>query len=293
MLAGVGEDAYAQYTWVLKEGRRYSYAEAAALAGDTTVEVMFEASQERKDVDTIDSSTDQSVTEENAIREVSGLITAAVKGVTRWRSAPGEVAQADATSTTSPSAAASATPTLVADLPPVCQEVSASAMALVPGAKPRAESADNPGHRLTDCFWANGDIPDGAGMKEMRSVSVSVYAFANRAGAEDPAGADAFYGEKLGESKAASESTMEGVETGKLELLEGLGDSADYAYTAVRAGEFHVGNGTLTIKDGAGVLIVRFAGSRLPVGAAANGPDVALMARKETRDGGRAFLATD
>ncbi|WP_344846110.1 hypothetical protein [Nonomuraea dietziae] len=100
---GVGDGAFGQYTWRRDKSLWYSFGEGRARVGDMIIEVRYQASQQRKDADFLSSKTTQSVSEENALREVGVLLTHLAKGAAAWKAAhPGELAKVEPSPTQNP-----------------------------------------------------------------------------------------------------------------------------------------------------------------------------------------------
>jgi hypothetical protein len=221
-LQGVGDAAHAQYTW-RRSGKLlwYSYGQANARVGDMTIEIKYQAGQQRKDAAILTNETAQSITEDNAIREVSRLAGFFTKGMAAWQAqhpnvlAEPEPSQAPA----SPSASASATPspTVLAAFPGECAAVTEVATRLVPGATTRARGIEVGSDAQTECRWLNLDVPGaGEGTKKIRSALITVHRFTNRAGAADESAARTYYASQRGGDKNFEGSSMGGISWSKI-----------------------------------------------------------------------------
>ncbi|NUS04595.1 MAG: hypothetical protein HOV97_18785 [Nonomuraea sp.] len=297
-VTGVGEGAFAQYTW-RRDGKLlwYSYGEAHARVGDMTIQVKFQAGQQRKDAQILSNESTKSITEENAIREVSGLIAHFAKGAAAWQAQhPGVLAQPDqAQVTQTPTARATPSPTVLAAFPPACQAVTETATGLVPGPTTRARGTESGDDDQTECRWLNLDLPGEAGNVRIRSALITTHHFTNRAGDADEGAAKSFYASEYGGDKNTAKSSIGGITWGELRDVDGLGDQAYSQFVQTRQGEVSASSGTVTVRLGALVVRVDYSGAERPKGEPENSPKVKLMAQKEAQDGAltlaRAYLA--
>ncbi|MFI9590706.1 hypothetical protein [Nonomuraea sp. NPDC052265] len=297
-VTGVGEGAFAQYTW-RRDGKLlwYSFGKAHAQVGDMTIEVKFQAGQQRKDAQILSNDSTRSITEDNAIREVSGLIAYFAKGVAAWQAQhPGVLAQADrAQATQSPTARPTPSPTELAAFPPACQAVTEAATRLVPQPATRARATESGNDDETECRWLNLALPGAAGNVRIRSMLITTHRFTNRAGAIDPGAAKAYYAGERGGDKNTSGSTIGGITWGELRDLEGLGEQAYSQFVQSRQGEVSASSGTVIARTGALVVRVDYSGAERPKTEPANSPKAKLMPEKEAQEGAltlaRAYLA--
>ncbi|MEW9548806.1 hypothetical protein [Nonomuraea sp. NPDC050783] len=295
---GVGDGAFAQYTWRRDKLLWYSFGTAHARVGDFTIEVKFQADQQKKDAEILSNETRQSITEENALREVSGLVAHFAKGVATWRASnPDVLAKADQpAATASPTPKASASPTVLAAFPAACQAVGAKATELVPDPTTRARGLEDGGDSQTECRWLNLDLPgDGADTKKIRSVLITVHRFSDRTGAADETGAKSYYATQRGSDKNMAGSSMGGITWGELVDLKDLGDQAYQQFVQTRHGDVAASSGSVLMRKGAVVVRVDYSGHQRPRDAATNSPEVRLMPEKEAMGGvlpmARAFMA--
>ncbi|MEV4219731.1 hypothetical protein [Nonomuraea sp. NPDC049725] len=286
-IQGAGDAAFAQYTWRRSGSLMwYSYGKAYARVQDITIEVRYQASQQRKDAQILSNETTQSVTESNAIREVSGLVKHFAKGVADWKARhPDVLAQPYKAATASPSAAATPSPTPLVVFPPVCETVTPTAAKLVPGHTPRARGLEVGDDTQTECRWLNLDVPAGDKVTKIRSVLITVHSFTNRAGVADETAARSFYTGQLGGDKNLAQSSLGGISWGKVRDVPGLGEEAYSVYVGTRKGEVFAGSGTVTVRRGAVVVEIDYAGAQRPKGEPAASGNVVLIPEKEGLDG--------
>ncbi|MFC7587596.1 hypothetical protein ACFQYP_30855 [Nonomuraea antimicrobica] len=290
-IQGVGDGAFAQYTW-RRDGTHlwYAFGTAHARVGDMTIEVEYQASQQRKDAQILTNEGTQAVTEENAIREVSGLIAHFVKGAAAWQAQhPGVLAKPEpsAGATRSPSVRPTPSPTVLADFPAECGAVTPAATRLVPEPTTRARGTVVGADSQTECRWLNLDLSGGEGVKKIRSVLITVHRFTNRAGAVDEPAAKSFYASEYGRAKGTAGSAIGPITWGKLTEVEDLGDQAHRQYVQSRSGEVSASSGSMVVREGASVIEVDFSGHQRPEGAATNSPKVEFMSEKEAMEGVR------
>jgi hypothetical protein len=285
-LPGVGDGAYAQYTFHRDDVLWYSFGEAKARVGDMTVEIRFQAGQQPKEATMLTNKGMASITEENAIREVSGLAVHVAKGVAAWQAGnPDLLAELRPSATVSPGRAAEAGPTPLAAFPPLCQGVRPLALRLVPGGEPRARGLRAGGDEQTECRWMSKKIPAPGGGTKVRSAFVVVHRFTNRAGADDTGAAKGFYSEQRG----APELEVNGISLGEKRDLAGLGEAAYRQYRTVRSGLLRTGTGIVTFRKGAVVVEAEFIGADIPKGEALTTPKAVLLREDEAHDGALAL----
>ncbi|MEU6710696.1 hypothetical protein ABZ897_04375 [Nonomuraea sp. NPDC046802] len=297
-LQGVGEGAYTQYTW-RRDGKLlwYAFGKAVARVGDMTIEIKYQAGQQRKDAQILSNESMQSVTEENALREAGSLAGHFAKGVAAWQAQyPGVLAQPpSATATLSPSARPTPSPTALAAFPGECGAVTDVATRLVPEPTTRARGMEDGSDSQTECRWLNLELPGGEGKKKIRSVLITVHRFANRAGAADEPAAKAYYAGEYGRDKNTAESSIGGVTWGELVDVKGLGDQAYQQFVRSRHGEVSASSASVLMRKGPVVVNVDFSGHQRPEDEPTNSPKVEFMAEKEAVDGvltaAKAFMA--
>lgn len=286
-IPGVGDGAYAQYTW-RRSGNLlwYSYGQAFARVHDMTIEVKYQASQQRKDAQILSNKTVQSITEENAIREVTGLIKHFAKGVADWQSKhPNVVAQVYPTVSSSPTATPTPSPTELKIFPAACEAITPAASELVPKPATRARGTEVGNDTQTECRWLNLDVPNIPGKTRVRSVLITVHSFTNRAGAPDKTAAASYFATQRGRDAAVEKSELGGIKFGAVRDLKGLGEAAYSRYIQTRRGEVHAGSDSVTVRDGATVIVVDFAGAERPKGRPAHALEAELMPEKEAHEG--------
>ncbi|MFI6596958.1 hypothetical protein ACIBHX_11925 [Nonomuraea sp. NPDC050536] len=289
-VAGVGDSAFAQYTW-RRSGKLlwYSFGTAQARVGDITIEVKFQAGQQRKDAQLLSNQSTQSISEANAIREVTGLAGYFAKGAAAWQAAhPDALAQPEKAGTSTPTATPEATPTTLSAFPPACQAVASTVDGLVPGATTRVRGLEEGADTQIECRWLNPNISSGD-RKRIRSVLVTVHQFANRAGDADEGAAKGFYTEKLGGAGNMAGSSIGGVTWGRTVALKDLGDQAFSQYIAYRKGDVFNGATSVTVRKAAIVIQVDFAGAEGPKDQPANSAKIQLLSQKDADAGALAM----
>lgn len=287
-IQGVGDGAFAQYTWHRDKMLWYAFGTAHARVGDMMIKVRFQAGQQRKDAQILSSDTVQAITEENAIREVSKLVAYFAKGVAGWqKSNPGVLAKPEASSdvTISPTPRATPTPTELAAFPAECAAMSETAVRLVPKATTRARGTVVGSDNQLECRWLNRELSGGPGVTKIRSALITVHRFTNRAGEADEAGARAYYASELGGSKSTANTSLGGIVFGKLTELDTFGDQAHRLFTQIRQGETFASSGTVVMREGSLVIQVDYSGHQRPEGAQPNSREVKFMSEKEALEG--------
>jgi hypothetical protein len=292
---GIGDAAYAQYTW-RRSGKLmwYSFGEAHARVDDMTIKVKYQADQQRKDAQILSNATTQSVTEANAIREASGVLGHIAKGIAAWKAQhPNVLAQPDkAAVTTTPKPEATPSPTVLAVFPAACQGVTEPATRLVPSPTPRARGVEAGGDAQTECRWLNLDIPVGDDVKRIRSALITTHRFTNRAGVEDAPAARAYYTGQRGSRGITAGSAVGGITWSKLSEVKGLGEAAFSQYVQIMHGDTYAASGTVLLRQGATVIVVDYSGADRPKDEPPNSPKVKLMADKQARDGALSLAKT-
>ncbi|WP_336216942.1 hypothetical protein [Nonomuraea sp. LPB2021202275-12-8] len=295
-IQGIGDGAFAQYTW-RRSGTLlwYSYGTARARVHDMTIEVKYQASQQRKDAKILSNDSTQSVTEANAIREATTVIKHIAKGVAAWKARhPNVLAQPYKAVTAKPSAIPTPSPTQLVVYPPACQAITGVATRLVPAPTTRARGLEVGNDTQTECRWLNLDVPPGDKVTKVRSVLITVHSFTNRAGVADVTAARSFYAGKRGGSKDIAETSLDGLELGKVLDIKGVGEQAHGQYIKTRRGAVSAGSGSVMVRQGAVVVEVDYAGAERPKGEPTNSANTRLMAEREARAGAltvtRAFL---
>ncbi|MET7337748.1 hypothetical protein [Nonomuraea sp. NPDC005650] len=302
-IQGVGEAAHAQYTW-RRSGKLlwYSYGQANARVGDMTIEIKYQAGQQRKDAEILSNKTAQSITEDNAIREVTRLAGFFAKGMAAWQAQhPNVLAQPSQSdepqsATSSPSASATPSPTVLAAFPAECGAITEVASRLVPEPTTRARGTEAGSDAQTECRWLNLEVPDaGGGIKKIRSALITVHRFTNRAGAADESAAKSYYASERGGDKNFEKSSIGGISWGKVTDLKGMGDQAYQQFIRNRHSEVSASTGTVLVRKGSAVVRIDFSGHQRPEKEPTNSPKVEFMPEKEAMDGvatlAEAFMA--
>ncbi|MFI7124095.1 hypothetical protein ACIBQ1_00285 [Nonomuraea sp. NPDC050153] len=310
-IQGVGEAAHAQYTW-RRSGKLlwYSYGQANARVGDMTIEIKYQAGQQRKDAEILSNETAQSITEDNAIREVTRLAGFFAKGMAAWQAQhPNVLAQPSrseepqsatsspsASATSSPSASATPSPTVLAAFPGECAAITEVASRLVPEPTTRARGTEAGSDAQTECRWLNLEVPGaGEGIKKIRSALITVHRFTNRAGAADESAAKSYYAGERGGDKNFEKSSIGRISWGKVIDLKGMGDQAYQQFIRNRHSEVSASTGTVLVRKGTVVVRIDFSGHQRPEKEPTNSPEVEFMPEKEAMDGAatlaEAFMA--
>lgn len=296
-IPGVGEGAFAQYTWQ-RTGKLtwLSFGEALGRVDDFTISVRFQASQQRKDAEILSTDTVQSVTEENALREVSRLIPHFAKGVAGWKARnPGVLAKpGKKESVSSPTPEPTPEATVLAAFPPACQAVTEAATRLVPSPTPRARGLEQGNDSQTECRWLNREIADGDTAR-IRSVLITTHRFTNRAGELDAPAAKAYFVGQRGSLKGTAGTSIGGITWGRIVEIDGLGEDAFGQYARIRRGEVFAASGTVLVLKGATVVQVDFSGHDRPKDEPTNSPKAVLLPEKQANAGAldmaRAYVA--
>ncbi|TMR13244.1 hypothetical protein ETD86_31065 [Nonomuraea turkmeniaca] len=297
-IPGVGEGAFAQYTWN-RDGKLlwYAFGKAYARVGDMTIELRYQADQQRKDAQILSNETVQAITEENAIREVSGLIGHFAKGAAAWQAKnPGVLAQPEP-SQSAPAASSTPTPSpsVLPSFPADCAALTETASRLVPEPATRARATTVGADNQTECRWLNRELPGGPGITKIRSALITVHRFTNRAGGVDEASAKGYYESEYGGDRNMAQSSMAGITWGKVANVDGLGEQAYRQFIQTRRGEVSASSGTVLMRKGAVVVRVDYSGHQRPEGEPTNSPKVKFMTEKDAVAGAltlaRAYMA--
>ncbi|MBN6057080.1 hypothetical protein JYK22_34475 [Nonomuraea sp. RK-328] len=299
-IQGVGDGAFAQYRWS-RSGTvtSFSYGQAHARVGDMTIEVKYQADQQRKDAPLLSNKGIQSINEVNAIREVTGLVGQIAKGVAAWKAKhPDVLAQPlkiPTATPTLPTAAPTPSPTLLAAMPAECVAAGKAATALVPGAETKATGTTAGADAQTECRWLNRDIDAGGGVTKVRSMLITTHRFTNRAGGPDAGAAGTFYAGRRASAKSMEDFSTKDVVWDKLTDIKGMGDAAHSQYLSYRRSVMFYGSATVMIRKGSLVVAVDYAGQQHRDGEPTNSPKVRLMPKREALEGAlkvaRAYLA--
>ncbi|MBG0815491.1 hypothetical protein [Planomonospora sp. ID82291] len=276
---GVGDEAHLQYTWA-KGKTRYAFGAGFSRVGDVTVEVQYQADQQRKDAPLFSAEGRQSVTEENALREAGLVLRQVSEAVAAWRQGrPYARSTPGPTSSPSPSPTPTPTPTAIA-FPGVCAEVTPVAEPLVPGAALKSERAQSGDRTTVTCRWNNREIPAGD-KHRLRSVFVTFTAFVDRVGKPDPWAAEQYYIDRRADAKEWEGSGFQESFWYEVTEPEDWGERAFHQYRKNRTPSAHVGVAEAVVLSGPAVVEVSFGGSDRPKGAEINDPKSVLMPQKE------------
>lgn len=284
--AGVGDGAFGQYTWRRDKLLWYSFGEGRVRVDDLVIEVHYQASQQRKEAKLLTNESVQSVSEENALREVGVLLTHLAKAAAEWKKAhPAVLATVAPSASPSPSPAPtpSSTPTVLAQMPEACKRMAPAMIKLVPGATERARGNDAVGVKETECRWLNLKAPAGQGRRGIRSALVTVQVFSNRAGAGDPTAALSAYSTELSGAVGMAESSLGGFTWGKVDKPQGLGDAAFVQYRVDRKNAVFNGAADVVVRKGFTVIQASFSGAEMGADEPTNSPKVEVLGEKEAR----------
>lgn len=286
-LPGVGDGGFAQYTWS-RSGtvHWYAFGEGRARVGDMTIEVKYQAGQQRKDAGVLTNKTARAVTEENAVREVKVLLGHMAKGVAGWQAEhPGVLAAVGSEATSSPTPEPTPSPTVKSALPAWCRSVTPVAARLVPSPATRARETGTSAVGEDECRWLNLDIPADGGVTRLRSVLVTAHTFTNRAGGQDVSAAKGRFSSERGSAKSMASTSLGGYSWGRISDLKGLGDEAFTQYLKDVKNVVHSGGQTLVVRSGSRMFVIGFSGAERLDGEPTNSPKVTLMPEKESAAG--------
>ncbi|WP_432924462.1 hypothetical protein ACQPZZ_29610 [Microbispora sp. CA-135349] len=274
---GIGEESVARYQWT-REGKQYwySFGEGAGRVGDVVFQVKFEASQKKKEADLLSTETTQSITEENALREMKGLLTQVAKSVTAWRA--GQPLPYHARPKPSPTPSPS--PTRI-PLPQSCLSLKALAATLVPQTEGVAVRNREGNSTVTQCQWWNDKLPLEGGKVRWRNLRVAVHSF------WDAQSARYYLIDQRSKSKFTASSRIGGIRWGKLEKLTGIGQDAFGQAISQRTDTAQSNRYEIYALDGKNVVWVLMGGSDRPENTPINASDSVLMNAKEAEAGAK------
>lgn len=274
---GVGDAAAAQYQWT-REGDKYwySFGQGVGRVGDVVFEVKYEASQKKKEADIFSAETTQSITEENALREVKNLLTQVAKSVTAWRA--GKPLPYHARPKPSPSPSPSPTPI---PLPKACVSLKPLAATLVPQTEGAAVRNKEGNSTVTQCQWWNDKLPVGGGKVRWRNLRIAVHSF------WDEDSARYYLIDQRSKTKFTESSQIGGIRWGKVEKLTGFGQEAFGQAIRQRTDTAQSNRYEIYARDGKNVIWVLLSGSDRPENTPINAPDSVLMDPKEAKDGAK------
>ncbi|MCT9931097.1 hypothetical protein N5079_12810 [Planotetraspora sp. A-T 1434] len=276
---GIGDQAAAQYQWIRqKDEFWYSFGQGVGRVGDVVFQVKYEASQQNKEAAFLSTDTKQSITEENALREVRSLLSQLGRSVAAWRS--GRPLPYHARPEPSPSPTASPKPTLVA-LPAPCVSVKPLAATLVPDTEGLAARSVDGKAAVADCQWWNEKLPAGHGKARWRNLRITIRAFT------DADTARYFLIDKRAKNRFTANSQIGGIRWGRIQKLPGLGQDAFGQAIRQRTDTAQSNRYEIYVLDGKNVVWVLFGGSDRPEDTPINAPDSTLMDLKEATAGAR------
>lgn len=271
---GIGDGAAAHYQWTREDTYWYSFGEGVGRVGDVVFKVKYEASQQKKEADLFSGEGTQSITEENALREVRSLMTQLAESVTAWRAGrplPYHLRP-------KPSPSPSPTPTLIA-LPSACTSMKPLAATLVPKTEGAAARSKEGGATVTQCQWFNDKMPLGGGKVRWRNLRVTVRAFADAQSAR--------YNliDERAKAKTTAGGGIGGIRWSKIQNLPGFGQEAFGQAIRQRTDTAQSNRYEIYALDGKNVVWVMLGGSDRPAGTPINAPESVLMDMKEATAG--------
>lgn len=275
----IGNGAVARYQWT-REGKEYwySFGEGAGRVGDVYFQVKYEASQKKKEADLLSAESTQSITEENALREVKGLLAQVAKSVTAWRA--GQPLPYHARPKPSPTPSPS--PTRI-PLPRACVNLKSLAAGLVPGTEGAAARSKEGNSTVTQCQWWNDALPVGGGKVRWRNLRIAVHTF------WDAESARYYLVDERSKTKFTASSRIGGIRWGKVEKLSGFGQDAFGQAIRQRTDTAQSNRYEIYALDGKNVVWVLFGGSDRPEKTPINSSDSVLMDPKEAAAGAKSL----
>ncbi|MEN3535928.1 hypothetical protein AAH991_12495 [Microbispora sp. ZYX-F-249] len=274
---GIGEQAAAQYHWTRESDKYwYSFGQGVGRIGDVVFQVKYEASQKKKEADLFSNETTQSITEENALREVKGLLTQVARSVAAWRDGKPLPYHARP----KPSPTPSPSPTRI-PLPKACVSLESLAATLVPKTEGAAVRGKEGNSTVTQCQWWNDKLPLGGGKVRWRNLRVAVHSF------WDAESARYYLIDQRSKTKFTASSEIGGIRWGKVEKLTGFGQEAFGQAIRQRTDTAQGNRYEIYALDGKNVIWVLLSGSDRPENTPINAPDSVLMDPKEAEDGAK------
>nr|WP_062334888.1 hypothetical protein [Herbidospora sakaeratensis] len=278
VFTGIGEAAVAQYQWTREDDYRYAFGTGMGRVGNITFDVKYEASQQHKEADVLTNDTKQSITEENAIREVKALLTQLAQSAEAWYAKKPLPFAGKARP--SPTPTASPSPVKIA-LPPNCVTMNPVAAKLVPQTEGLAQSLTEGKAKLTECQWWNDAMPVEGGKVRWRNLRIGIREFPNAEMAR-------FYlVDERGKSRGTAGSKIGGIQWSKIQKIPGLG--TDNYGQAIRQQTETAYSGAYEVKvmQGTFVVTVLFGGADRPAGTEINNIGAVLMPLPEAAAGAK------
>ncbi|GAB1821578.1 hypothetical protein [Herbidospora sp. RD11066] len=280
IIPNVGDAAIAQYQWTREDDYRYAFGTGFGRVGNITFEVKYEASQQHKEADVLTNDTKQSITEENAIREIKGLLNQLAQSAGAWYAGKPLPFEGKARPTAEPTPSPS--PVKIA-LPPNCVAVNQTAGTLVPNTEGLAQSLTEGKAKLTECQWWNDAMPVEGGKVRWRNLRIGIREFPNSEMAR-------FYlVDERGKSRGTASSKIGGIQWGKVQKLPNMG--TDNYGQAVKQQTETAYSGAYEIKvmQDKFVITVLFGGADRPSGTEINNTEAVLMPLQEAAAGAKAM----
>ncbi|TKK78790.1 hypothetical protein FDA94_37020 [Herbidospora galbida] len=278
VFTGIGQAAVAQYQWTREDDYRYAFGTGMGRVGNITFDVKYEASQQHKEADVLTNDTKQSITEENAIREVKALLTQLAQSAEAWYAKKPLPFAGKARP--SPTPTASPSPVKIA-LPPNCVAMNPTAAKLVPQTGGLAQSLTEGKAKLTECQWWNDAMPVEGGKVRWRNLRIGIREFPNAEMAR-------FYlVDERGKSRGTAGSKIGGIQWSKIQKIPGLG--TDNYGQAIRQQTETAYSGAYEVKvmQDKYVVTVLFGGADRPAGTEINNTGAVLMPLPEAAAGAK------
>ncbi|NAS21342.1 hypothetical protein GT755_06545 [Herbidospora sp. NEAU-GS84] len=282
VFTGIGEAAVAQYQWTREDDYRYAFGTGMGRVGNITFDVKYEASQQHKEADVLTNDTKQSITEENAIREVKALLTQLAQSAEAWYAKKPLPFAGKARPTPTPTPSPS--PVKIA-LPPNCVTMNPVAARLVPKTEGLAQQLTEGKAKLTECQWWNDAMPVEGGKVRWRNLRIGIREFPNAEMAR-------FYlVDERGKSRGTAGSKIGGIQWSKIQKIPGLG--TDNYGQAIRQQTETAYSGAYEVKvmQDKFVVTVLFGGADRPAGTEINNTGAVLMPLPEAAAGAKEMAA--
>ncbi|MBP2706617.1 hypothetical protein JOL79_22675 [Microbispora sp. RL4-1S] len=276
VFTGIGDEAAARYQWKHDDQNWYSFGEGVGRVGDVVFKVKYQAGQQNKEADVFSTDTTQSITEQNAIREVKGLLAQLAKSVEAWRA--GRPLPYHARPKPSPTPSPSLTRIA---LPQACVTLKALAAKLVPSTEGAAAASVEGGANVKQCQWWNDALPLGQGKVRFRNLRIAIHTF------RDADSARYYLIDERAKAKSTQKSGIGGLTWGAVTKLPGYGQDAFGQAIKQKTDTAQSNRYEIYALDGTTVVWVLYAGSDRPAGTEINDPASVLMSPAEALQGAK------
>ncbi|GAA3124490.1 hypothetical protein GCM10010466_14260 [Planomonospora alba] len=280
-IAGIGDEAYVQYT---RNGGSSAGGTGVSRVADVIVTVAYTVT--RYPLKGSASSAEAPLPpRREMLRETRLLLAQVSESVAAWRrgrpyarpsavpSAAAPTGTPAAAPTGPPAGSPSGTPTPVpVAFPRTCAAVAPSAERLVPRANTRAERVRHHDRTVHSCWWQNTGIRTAGGLR-LRNVFVGLTTFHTRAGSPDPEAAARHYADALAEARRRAGGEHEGSSYGQATEMPELGDRAFRQYRRNRNATAHAGVARAVVLSGGTVAEIAYWASDRPRGTEMNSPE--------------------